>query len=238
MTIGEPGARAGHYRGRTLLAVAATLALTAAVTINIGRLVADRPDASPSTTATAAPDSGTAPDGGMAPDGAARTDGQRGELTSGPLMSSAAPTRVSIPSLKVSAETVPLGLQADGTMQVPDSATDVGWYTRAPTPGALGPAVLAGHVDWKGHDGSFHDLVDLEPGAGITIDRADGSRAMFTVIKVERHPKDDFPSEAVYGPTDHAALRLITCGGEFDGARNSYRDNIIVYATLAHAHPA
>ncbi len=43
-----------------------------------------------------------------------------------------------------------------------------------------------------------------------------------------------FPSDVVYGPTDHAALRLITFGGEFDQARRSYRDNVVVCATLAH----
>jgi hypothetical protein len=37
-----------------------------------------------------------------------------------------------------------LGLQPDGTMQVPTDAKTVGWFTKAPTPGSLGPAVLTG----------------------------------------------------------------------------------------------
>jgi hypothetical protein len=36
----------------------------------------------------------------------------------------------------------------------------------------------------------------------------------------------------VYGPLDHAGLRLVTCGGAFDRTERSYRDNIIVYAAL------
>ncbi|MDG4811147.1 class F sortase [Micromonospora sp. WMMD1120] len=161
-----------------------------------------------------------------------------GELTSGPLMAGSPPVRVSIPSLKAAAATVPLGLQADGAMQVPDNATDVGWFTKAPTPGALGPAVLAGHVNWKGRRGTFFDLGKLAVGAGITVERQDGSTAIFTVTKVERYPKDRFPTDEVYGATDHAALRLITCGGEFDDSTQHYRDNVIAYARLAHAHPA
>jgi hypothetical protein len=35
----------------------------------------------------------------------------------------------------------------------------------------------------------------------------------------------------VYGNTDHAALRLITCGGPFDSAGH-YRDNVVVLASL------
>ncbi|WP_410816601.1 class F sortase [Micromonospora sp. 050-3] len=230
MDTGDAPVPAGRRRGRhALLAAAGILTVTAALTIGVAVAVADRsgdpprPDAS-----AAAPAANASPVPASGP----------GELTSGPLMAGSPPTRVSIPSLKATAAIVALGLQADGAMQVPDSATDVGWFTKAPTPGALGPAVLAGHVNWKGRRGTFFDLGKLPVGAGITVDRQDGSTAMFTVTKVEQHPKDRFPTAGVYGATDHAALRLITCGGEFDDTTQHYRDNVIVYARLAHAHPA
>ena len=70
---------------------------------------------------------------------------------------------------------------------------------------------------------------------GVEVARADGTTAVFTVTKVDRYPKDQFPSNAVYGAIDHAGLRLITCGGEFDTSRHSYHDNIVVYATLTHS---
>ncbi len=60
----------------------------------------------------------------------------------------------------------------------------------------------------------------------------DGSRAGFVVIRVERVPKAEFPTAAVYGDTAGPELRLITCGGVFDRAARSYRDNVIVYAVL------
>ncbi|WP_410810059.1 class F sortase [Micromonospora sp. 067-2] len=228
MDTGDAPQPAGRRRGRyTLLAVAGILTVTAAVAI--GAAVASQQDDPPSPRASAA-----APPANASPVPATRP----GELTAGPLMASSPPVRVSIPSLKATATTVALGLQPDGAMQVPDSATDVGWFTKAPMPGALGPAVLAGHVNWKGRKGTFFDLGKLTPGAGITVDRKDGSTATFTVTKVEQYPKDHFPTDEVYGATDHAALRLITCGGEFDNATQHYRDNVIVYARLAHAHSA
>ena len=45
-------------------------------------------------------------------------------------------------------------------------------------------------------------------------------------------PKDNFPTEAVYGNTTAPQLRLITCGGVDHGA-HTYKNNIIVYANLA-----
>ena len=168
-----------------------------------------------------------------APAPAVRASGEaRGELTRGPLMDTSAPTRIAIPALRVAVPVIGLGQQADGAMEVPDDATTVGWYTKAPTPGSLGPAVLAGHVDYDGKPGTFAKLGSLRAADTVVIDRADGTTATFTVTKVERYPKNRFPTDAVYGAIDHAGLRLITCGGDFDSSAGHYRDNIVVYATL------
>ena len=40
----------------------------------------------------------------------------------------------------------------------------------------------------------------------------------------------------MYGNTDRAALRLITCGGIFDASKRSYESNIVVYASLVSTH--
>jgi hypothetical protein len=157
------------------------------------------------------------------------------ELTSGPIMRSSPPTKVAIPRLKVTSGLIDLGVAADGTMQVPPNADVVGWFAGAPTPGALGPAVLAGHEDWNGKDGAFARLADLSPGDEIIVNRRDGSVAIFAVTKVEQYAKAEFPTKAVYGPIDHAGLRLITCGGAFDVGTHHYRDNIVAFADLREA---
>jgi sortase (surface protein transpeptidase) len=128
---------------------------------------------------------------------------------------------------------VPLGLNADRTVQVPpvDTPEQAGWFTGAPRPGDPGPAVLLGHVNGGGQAGIFARLGELGPGDEVLVERADGSTVRFTVRRVDQVPKTDFPTDEVYGDTDGPELRLITCGGSFDESADSYRDNIIVYAT-------
>lgn len=142
------------------------------------------------------------------------------------------PVRVRIPAIGVDSELVGLGLQEDGRMEVPPGAFPAGWYTGAPTPGELGPAVLAGHVDYGGAAGVFARLHDLRPGDSIEVAREDGDAVIFRVTRVEQHRKDAFPTAAVYGDIDHAGLRLVTCGGPFDRRAHSYEDNIVVFAEL------
>jgi len=142
------------------------------------------------------------------------------------------PVRVQVASIGVDSGLLDLDLQPDGSLEVPPDGTSAGWYTGSPTPGELGPAVIAGHVDWDGDPGVFHRLRDLRPGDEITVLREDRTVAVFVVTGVEQFAKDEFPTETVYGDIDHAGLRLITCGGSFDAGARSYDDNIVVFAEL------
>jgi hypothetical protein len=150
-----------------------------------------------------------------------------------PLGRSAPPVRVEIPAIGVSSALVRLGLNPDGTMQVPDDYGRAGWFTGGPAPGDVGPAVIAGHVDSRSGPAIFYRLRDLRRGDAITIVRADGTTARFVADDVVRYPKRAFPTQAVFGPVPDPVLRLITCGGRFDRSRRSYVDNLIVTAQLA-----
>lgn len=141
------------------------------------------------------------------------------------------PVRLSIPEIGVDSALMDLGLLADGSLQVPPSGFPAGWYTGGPTPGELGPAVIAGHIDWHG-PGVFFKLHTLKPGDQVMIRRADGSQPTFRISRVARYPKDRFPTALVYGNLDHAGLRLVTCGGSFNSQTGHYRDNVVVYADL------
>ncbi len=147
-------------------------------------------------------------------------------------MPRSAPVRVTIPELGVRSPVMELGFDDDGSMEVPPGGYPAGWFDRSPTPGELGPAVLAGHVDWGGEPGVFWGLRTLRPGDQVLVDRADGSTATFAVDRVAQYAKDEFPAGSVYGDIDEAGLRLITCGGGFDPDVDSYRDNVVVYASL------
>jgi len=144
------------------------------------------------------------------------------------------PVSLDIPKIDAHSSLVPLGLNPDNSVQVPPVNTPMqaGWYENGPTPGEIGPAVLLGHVDGNKHKGIFYRLKEMRPGDDVNVARRDGSTAHFVVTKVDQVPKNGFPTDAVYGNTPDAELRLITCGGAFDRAEHSYVDNIIVYARL------
>ena len=78
----------------------------------------------------------------------------------------------------------------------------------------------------------------LRPRDTVSISRSDGIVAVFRVERVVEYPKAHFPTAEVYGNTDRAALRLITCGGRFDPSAGSYEDNIVAYASLVSSHHA
>ena len=145
----------------------------------------------------------------------------------------AAPTRVRVPSVGVDSTLERLGTDAAGALVPPEDFGRAGWFTGGPVPGDVGPAVVAGHVDsWTG-PAVFFRLDGISVGAEVLVDRADGKTVRFAVTRVARYAKDDFPTAEVYGPTTGAELRLVTCGGDFDRADRSYRDNVVVYARAA-----
>lgn len=155
----------------------------------------------------------------------------------GPVLTRSLPVSISIAAIGVHSNLLTLGRTAGGALAVPALGLSYnlpGWYEYSPTPGELGPAVIAGHVD-SAQDGPaiFYRLGGLKRGDSVRILRTDGEVAAFTVDDVRRYSKNAFPTALVYGNTNHAALRLITCGGPFDSTTGSYRDNVIVWASLA-----
>jgi hypothetical protein len=142
------------------------------------------------------------------------------------------PVRLRIPRIGASSRLIELGLEADGTMEVPKDYDLAGWFTPGPQPGQVGPAVIAGHVDSKTGPAVFYRLRELRKGDEIKVERADGRTLTFVVEGRAQFPKDRFPTETIFGPVPWPALRLITCGGSFDRSAGSYRDNIIVSARL------
>ncbi len=164
---------------------------------------------------------------------AAQTDRtQVRDQISGLVLPESHPVSVSIPSIGVRSKLVDLGLDADGALEVPKDPALAGWFSRGAAPGALGPAVIAGHVTWDGAPAVFRRLGTLQRGDQVAVTRKDGKTAIFTVSRVARFSKSHFPTHAVYGAIDHAGLRLITCGGTYDAASHRYLDNVVVFARL------
>ena len=147
-----------------------------------------------------------------------------------------APVELRIPSINLETTfEVPLGLNEDKTIEVPDTYTKVGWYKHGATPGEVGTATILGHVDSYEGPAVFWPLGKLKEGDEIEITREDGSVAVFLVEKSETYSQDDFPTEKVYGMTDYPSLRLITCTGVYSHGSQRYSHNLVVYAKLKEA---
>jgi LPXTG-site transpeptidase (sortase) family protein len=149
-------------------------------------------------------------------------------------LAASTPMRIEIPAIGVNAPVMRLGLDPDGTIQVPPLSDHnlAGWYDRSVTPGASGTSVILGHVDDYAGASVFFNLKNLRKGQVVDVVRADGETAVFAVDGVQKAAKTNFPTSDVYGNVPYPALRLVTCGGPFNAKTGSYLDSIVVYAHL------
>jgi LPXTG-site transpeptidase (sortase) family protein len=143
----------------------------------------------------------------------------------------ARPVLLTIPLIGVRTRLINLGLAAGGAMQVPSTTTVAGWYTGSPRPGAIGSAIIVGHIDSLTGPGVFYRLSELRVGDRVYVRRADGTTVEFRVTSVQIYLKTYFPTADVFGAVPDAELRLITCGGTFDYATGHYLSNVIVFTT-------
>ena len=144
----------------------------------------------------------------------------------------APPARIRLPSLGVDTAVVAVGVDARGEMAVPEDVREAGWYRFGPAPGsAAGSSVVSGHVDDKVQGrGAFYRLVDLAVGDPVVVTTAAGADLAFRVSAVRRIPKSTLPVDELFARDGPPHLTLVTCGGAFDRALGSYRDNVVVTA--------
>jgi hypothetical protein len=162
-------------------------------------------------------------------------------VTRGPSLQRSLPVSVSIPAIGVDSSLLHLGLNPDGTIQVPSLVTSAGeaaWFKYSVTPGQIGTSVIEGHVDSYQGAAVFFRLGALSPGDTIDVTLADGVTAIFRVTGVRQYLKSQYPADTIYAKTNYAALRLITCGGVFDYTTGHYQSSTVVFASLVSSRPA
>lgn len=165
------------------------------------------------------------------PDTRTSSPGRADPVSSPPLsVASAPPVRIRIDAIGVDARVKPLGVDADGHLRVPGEFSVAGWWQGGAEPGEPGPTVLVGHVDSYRGPAVFYRLRELGVGDEVIVTVEGGESVPYQVTGTQEVPKDNFPTEAVYGHTPGPTLRLITCGGPFDRASGHYRHNTIVFA--------
>ena len=147
------------------------------------------------------------------------------------------PVELKVPAISLAVSLSTLGLNADGTVQVPTDIQQPGWYGLGPSPGEIGSAVILGHVDSYHGPAVFFNLRSLVAGDVVDVNLADGVTAEFKVTLVAMYLKANFPDRAVYTSHGFSALQLVTCGGTFDSQTGHYLSNTVVYTSLAALIP-
>lgn len=109
--------------------------------------------------------------------------------------------RVRIPSIKVDAPVMTVGLDAEGWIDAPPPQDPnlAGWYLNGISPGQRGSAVIVGHVDNAKGPAVFYGLGALQKGNRIEVQRYDGRTAVFEVYGVEVFAKDSSPEPGCTG---------------------------------------
>ncbi|MFI6039956.1 class F sortase [Streptomyces sp. NPDC051315] len=172
----------------------------------------------------AAPTAPVAPVAPVAPSGHA----------TGKYLPRAKPVRLLIPKISVDAPFTDLSIGPKGELEAPpaNNTNLVGWHAKGASPGEKGTAIIAGHVDTATAPAVFAELSELKKGDVFHVRRADGRQASFVVYDAETFDKDRFPDGRVYGDTDDAQVRLITCAGDYDRSARDYTANLVVFARL------
>ncbi|MGH2364644.1 MAG: class F sortase [Chloroflexota bacterium] len=138
--------------------------------------------------------------------------------------------RITIPEIGVDAPLVPLGVDGNGLMQVPDNGTDVGWYTFSAVPGQPGNAVLSGHLDTTtSYTAVFTRLKDLKIGDPMSV-TVNGRTIQYQVFWTKAWPDADAPLPLILGSAPSPTLTLITCSGTFSRSAENYSARLVVRA--------
>lgn len=211
--------------GRLLSVVVLLLAVAIGALVSRSFALPDRPQPDRHASASVTP----APTHTSSPTASPPDPRPKVTTTTGPVVHD--PARIRIPTIGVDAPITSLGLTDEGALATPDDGSTAGWWRGGAPPGGIGPAVIAGHVDWTNGPAVFYRLHELRAGDRVIIEGEDGTTVRFVVGAVDQFRKRAFPTGRVYRSTPQPTLRLITCGGPFDNAWGHYLDNVVVFAT-------
>jgi len=147
---------------------------------------------------------------------------------------STVPVRLKIPALSIDANVQQVGRTKAGAVGIPSNFTDVAWYQYSPVPGALGNALIDGHLDNAiSLPGVFKHLSDIQPGDDIYVVNASGQELHFTVTKTESIPYNATSTDEIFSTSSAAHLILITCQGTWDQSIKEYSNRLVVFSTLS-----
>ena len=136
-----------------------------------------------------------------------------------------------IPSIRIDATVVGVGLLADGSMDVPANLWTLAWLSSGALPGKAGSTVIAGHRG-IGTPAVFSRLEAVRPGQRIYVSDTTGSELVYEVTSVVALGLSPSSQVAVFGPTASQQLVLITCFGSYSSITGTYDHRLVVFSRL------
>jgi len=142
------------------------------------------------------------------------------------------PRVIRIPKYNIDARIVRVGVKANNQLVAPSNIHDTGWYEASSKPGEGGAVLIDGHVSGPTKHGVFYNLKKLVAGDQIEVERGDGKRFTYRVIRTKSYPADkvDMAAALVSVTAGKPGLNLVTCDGALDASRNHYKDRLVVFA--------
>jgi len=142
------------------------------------------------------------------------------------------PRVLTIEKLGVKARIMPLGVTASNKLKAPSNVYDVGWYNSSALPGQAGAMLLDGHVSSWSTAGVFKNLHKLSAGDIISVERGDGQKLQYKVVKSETYEESQTDMQAALSPITPGknGLNLITCHGDVRAGTSEFSERLIVFA--------
>jgi len=173
-------------------------------------------------------------DGGTAP--TTTTNNSTGTSSSSRASAYAAapdePKYLVIKNIKVDARVISVGKLDDGSIGTPPPNTNqVGWFSASSKPGQPGAMVIDGHVSGLPDVGVFFNLKKLVAGDTVQVERGDGQKITYQVVKTQSYDAANVDTNALLNPVDFSkpGLNLITCAGKYDPKSDEFNQRIIVF---------
>lgn len=144
------------------------------------------------------------------------------------------PKELKIPSLKVDASIIPVGILKTGDLATPGNIFDTGWYSSSALPGQGGAMLIDGHVSGPTQHGVFYNIKSLKQGDKISVVRGDGQTFTYTVVTSKVYDAGSVDMNAAMQPITFGkpGLNLITCTGKLDSTDTHFLQRVVVFAAL------
>ena len=171
-------------------------------------------------------------------------DGRAGAILAGPgIVPSSGASRSTdwellVPSARIRASLVKVGLARGNAFGAPDNPDVIGWWENGPQPGEQGNVLLDGHRDFSDVNDNMGTGVcwalpqTLVGDVMIIRDSAVGLHYVYEVKETISVRWNDPDAVRFLQPSENSILTLITCEGAFDDEAHNYSNRRIVVAAL------